>query len=109
MAQTFWNGEPCEARRVLIRIGDCPFPKGWYKHLIGTEIRAVEVKYGGSIFYLADQDGNGWHKVTVEHGGPHWGHKSVTCAEIIKERKAEDLDGEDCHCAARPRPKGTKR
>ena len=96
-----WNGEPCEARRVLIRVGDCPFPQGWYKHLVGTEMRAVEVKQGDSTFYLADQDGNGWHKVTVEGGGPHWGHKSVTCAEVLKAREAKDLDEDDCHCAAK--------
>ncbi len=91
-----WNGEPCKARRVLIRVGECPFPEGWFKDLVGTEMRAVEVTYGDQIFYLADQDGNGWHKVMVEGGGPHWGHHSVTCAEVIRERTAEDLDGNDC-------------
>lgn len=94
-----WNGEPCQGRRVLIRVGDCPFPEGWFKHLVGTEMRAVEVIYGKQTFYLADQDGNGWHKVMVEGGGPHHGHHSVTCAEVLKERLAADLDSNDCHCA----------
>ena len=96
---TRWNGERCKARRVLIRVGDCPFPKGWYRDLVGTVMRAVEVKQGDQPFYIADQDGNGWHKVTVEGGGPHWGHKSVTCAEVLKERAESDLDGNDCYCA----------
>lgn len=94
-----WNFESCEARRVLIRVGDCPFPEGWYKHLVGTEMRAVEVRQAGDTFYLADEDGNGWHKVLIEGGGPHWGHKSVTCAEVLRERRAVDLDFDDCHCA----------
>lgn len=108
MSKTYWNGEPCKARRVLITVGDCPFPRGWYKHLIGTEMRAVEVTYGNDTFYLADQDGNGWHKVTVEHGGPHYGHHSVTAAKVIKERLVADLDGEDCHCGERHAPAAAK-
>ena len=94
-----WNGEACQARRVLIRVGACSFPQGWYKELVGTEMRSVEITYADSIFYIADQDGNGWHKVTVERGSPHWGHKSVTCAEVLKERGDADLDENDCHCA----------
>ena len=93
-----WNGEPCVARRVLIRVGDCPFPQGWFKHLVGTTMRAVEIKYGNDTFYIADEDGNGWHKVTVEGGGPHHGHKSVTCAEVLEERTKFDVH--DCYCAA---------
>jgi hypothetical protein len=95
-----WNGESCEARRVLIRVGDCPFPQGWYKELVGTEMRAVEITYGGEVFFIADENGNGWHKVTVEGGGPHWSHKSVTCSEFIRERKNAELDCNDCHCEA---------
>jgi hypothetical protein len=98
--KTRWNGEKCKARRVLIRVGACPLPTWWYAGLVGTEMKAVEVVYGGQTFYLADEDGNGWHKVTVEHGGPHWGHNSVDCAEVIKERTDEDLGKHDCRCAS---------
>ena len=96
--KTQWNGEPCTARRVVIRVGDCPFPQGWYRHLVGREMRAVEITYNGEMFYIADEDGNGWHKVTVERGSPRWGHKSVTCAGVIRERAASDLDERDCNC-----------
>ena len=61
-------------------------------------MRAVEIIYGERKFYLADEDGNGWHKVTIE-AGPHWGHKSVTCAEVLEERTK--LDEKDCHCERR--------
>lgn len=105
MAKTFWNGEPCRARRVLITVGECPFPQGWYKRLVGKQIRAVEVtvdygsKYPSETFYIADEDGNGWHKVTAERGGPHYGHKSLTCSRVISERSDSDLDERDCNCA----------
>lgn len=95
---TKWNGESCKARRVLIKVGECPFPQGWYMHLVRTEMRAVEIIYGDETFYIADEDGNGWHKITVGLGGPDRGHKSVTCAEVIKERTGSDLDDRDCYC-----------
>jgi hypothetical protein len=82
--KAFWNGEPCDARKVRIRIGECPFPQGWFKSLVGQEIEAVEVDYGGQKFYLADDDGSGWRKVTEGRGSPSYGHKSVTCAEVLE-------------------------
>lgn len=100
--ETEWNGEPCKARRVLIRVGECPKPSWWFAALVGTEMRAVEVTQQGETFYIADGDGNGWHKVTKEGGGPHWGHKYINCAEVLKERTREDLDDSDCHCGGRP-------
>ena len=96
-----WNGEKCKARRVLIVVGEADKPTYWFAGIVGKTIRAVEVSYGGEVFYLADEDGNGWHKVTVERGGPHWGHKSVPCAELIRERLASEIDERDCHCEAR--------
>lgn len=109
MPNAYWNGEPCIARRVLIRVGDCPFPQGWYKELVGTEMRAVEVKYRDHPFYLADEDGNGWHKVTVEGGGPHRGHKPVTCAEVLKYLVTADLDVNECHCTIERLPRKRRR
>jgi hypothetical protein len=61
-------------------------------------MRAVEINYLGEIFYIADEDGNGWHKVNAAHGSPHHGHKSVTCAKVLKERTVDDLDDRDCYC-----------
>ena len=97
--QTFpieWNGEEAAGRRVLIRVGECPSPTWWFKDIVGQERRAVEVIYGGETFYLDDRDGQGWHKVTCEGGGPHCGHSSLTCAEVIRE--LTDDDG-GCLCA----------
>ena len=98
MSKTQWNGEPCKARRVLIVVGAAAKSTYWYASIVGKTIRAVEVAYNGEVFYLADEDGNGWHKVAIEGGGPHWGHKSVPCAELVRERTKEELDDRDCYC-----------
>ncbi|WP_073946497.1 hypothetical protein [Streptomyces kebangsaanensis] len=79
MTDTRWNGEPCTARRVTaIVIDDGRFPAYWARHLVGTRRNIVEVVYGSSTFYLDDEDGSAWHKVTQGGGSPHWGHSSIT-------------------------------
>lgn len=78
MANTQWNGEPCAARRITAIVADNDaFPGYWARHLVGTRRDVVEVTYGGSTFYLDDEVGEGWHKVT--HGGsPRWAHSNIT-------------------------------
>jgi hypothetical protein len=78
VSETQWNGEPCQARRVTAIVADNGvFPMYWARHLVGTRRKVVEVEYGGETFYLDDEDGSGWNKVT--HGGsPHWGHSNLT-------------------------------
>lgn len=97
---TKWNGIKCKARRVLIRVGASPKSTWWCAPLEGDEHRAVEISVGSSVFYISDEDGNGWHKVIAEGGGPHWGHKSIPCAEVIRERTEMELDDRDCRCGA---------
>lgn len=76
--ETQWNGEACTARRITATVTDNDaFPQYWARHLVGTRRKVVEVTYGGTTFYLDDEDGSAWNKVT--HGGsPHWGHSSIT-------------------------------
>lgn len=76
--ETRWNGEPCQARRVTAIVADNgAFPQYWARHLVGTRRNVVEVTYGERTFYIDNEDGSGWNKVT--HGGsPHWGHSSLT-------------------------------
>lgn len=78
MSKTQWNGEPCEARRITaIVVDNASFPVYWARDLVGTRRDVVEVVYGGSTFYLYDEAGEGWHKVT--HGGsPRWAHSNIT-------------------------------
>ena len=56
MSKTYWNYEPCGARKVRVIVGnpaDAP-PLAWYRGLEGTERDAVEVTYYGTTFYLDD-------------------------------------------------------
>lgn len=78
MANTQWNGEPCAARRVTVIVADnTAFPMYWARRFVGMRRKAVEVHYGGDTFYLDDEDGSGWNKVT--HGGsPWWTHSNLT-------------------------------
>jgi len=57
--QTYWNGEPTPCRRVLVRVGAVEKPSWWCNGLEGTERRAVEVRYGGVVMLIDDDDGEG--------------------------------------------------
>lgn len=75
---TYWNGETAEARRVTLVVADGPHPLGWYREHIGQRRDAVEVIYPPlSTFWLDDEDGNGWLKVTEGRGSPSWAHRSL--------------------------------
>jgi len=81
---TFWNGEPCEARKVTgVVVDDGRFPQYWARLFVGTERRATEVTYGGNTFYLDDEDWQGsgdepgWRKVTAGRGSPQYMHRSL--------------------------------
>jgi hypothetical protein len=80
---TFWNGEPCTARRVVVRVGHSPRSTWWCAELEGQERAAVEVTYGTSVFLLDDEDGSGWRKVTVGRGSPGWGHSGLPEDSVV--------------------------
>jgi hypothetical protein len=75
--KTFWNGEPCEARKVRVIVGKAISPTWWCASLEGSEREAVEVRYGGQTFYLDNFNENGWWKVTQGKGSPQCGHSSL--------------------------------
>jgi hypothetical protein len=107
--QTFWNGEPCEARKVTLIVADNEaFRSYWARPLVGTRRNAVEVTYAGSTFYLDDEPfgaeesaveiefrpgvtqtfvrapgsyGWAWDKVTTGRGSPVYGHRDLTPVE----------------------------
>jgi len=81
--QTFWNGEPAKARKVWVVVADNGvFPHYWARALVGQEVEAVEVVYGGETFYLYDEDNSGWFKVTRGKGSPGWGSKSLIVSNV---------------------------
>jgi hypothetical protein len=83
--RTYWNGEPAKCRRVVVVVGEAPVSTWWCARLRGTRRRAVEVRYAGHVFYLDDEDGTGWAKVTIGRGGPHWGHSSLPVERVVNE------------------------
>jgi hypothetical protein len=83
--RTFWNYEPTPARKVRVIVGACPVPTYWWAGLEGTERAAVEVNYHGDRFYLDNEDGSGWAKVTQGRGGPDWGHSELSVVTNVKE------------------------
>ena len=78
-----WNGEPAEARRVVVRVGTPLRPTWWCARLEGQEWDAVEVRYGDQTFFLDDSDGSGWAKVMFGHGSPQYGHRSLPAGSVV--------------------------
>lgn len=72
-----WNGEPAYGRKVYVRVGSVGKPTYWYAGMEGTRRKAVEVEYEGQTFFLDNEDGQGWHKVTAGLGSPQAGHLSL--------------------------------
>lgn len=82
--QTYWNGEPCEARKVVVIVGASPRSTWWCAGLEGQERKAVEVSYAGQPpFYLDNEDGSGWFKVTKGRGSPAVGHASLPVRSVV--------------------------
>lgn len=81
---TYWNGIPTPARRVRVVVGKAPLPTWWCAPLEGQEREAVEVRYVGQVFYLDNEDGQGWAKVTIGRGGPAFGHGELPVARVLE-------------------------
>lgn len=81
---TFWNGEPCEAQRLCVIVGDTGrFAEPWFKDYVGCERPAVEVTYDGHTFYIDNEYGAGWLKVTTGKGSPLKAHRSLDVDRIV--------------------------
>lgn len=82
--QTYWNCEPCVARKVTVIVGKAPRSTWWCAGLEGQSRNAVEVNYHGDLFYLDNEDGSGWNKVTKGRGSPNVGHSQLPVARVIE-------------------------
>jgi hypothetical protein len=81
--RTYWNYEPTPARVVRVIVGASRLPTWWCAEMEGKERVAVEVNYHGDKFYLDNEDGSGWRKVTEGRGGPDWGHSSLPVKRVL--------------------------
>lgn len=80
-----WNGKPCRARTVLIELADCPqYQNYWARAIVGQECNAVEVTVGDHVFYMDNQDGTGYAKITAGCGMWIFPHREVRPARIIQ-------------------------
>ena len=83
-ARTYWNGEEAPCVRVRVIVGPSPVATWWCASLEGDERAAVRVDYpGGEPFYLDDEDGSGWAKVTTGFGAPRVSHRSLPVAAEV--------------------------
>jgi len=83
---TFWNREPAVCRRVIVRVGKALRPTWWCADLEGQEHPAVEITYDGSMFFIDNEYGVGWRKVTLGQGapfGPHSRHRSLPDDSVV--------------------------
>jgi hypothetical protein len=79
---TSWNYEPAPARRVFVRVGHSMNLTWWCANLVGSTRLAVEVTYSDRVFFLDDEDGSGWHKVT-HGGGPDLSSRSLPDDSVV--------------------------
>jgi len=80
MTDTYWNGEPAAAERGTGVMLDSPeFPRFWGREegLVGQRVPVVKVNYGKQEFYLYNDNGLGWRKVTTGKGLPMYGHQNL--------------------------------
>lgn len=93
----YWNGEPAEFRVVLITVGPEPEHLSshiakhspglkrylWFVPFIGKLRQAIQVIQGSDVFYLDNEDGSGFEKVTIGMGSPKWAHRSVYSEKLV--------------------------
>lgn len=102
-AKTYWSGQPCMARRCRIVVGKDPVQhqRYWARDFIGYEREAVEITVFGEhpsehcsveqTFFIDNEGGHGWDKVTFGKGDPKFGHASLypdTVLEYLPEPSA---------------------
>jgi hypothetical protein len=81
--KTYWNGKPCNVKKVKIIVGKALRPTWWCAEFEGQIRNALEVEQSGEKFYLEDDyDSN--FKLTAGMGSPSYGHKSLPCACVIE-------------------------
>ena len=95
----YWNGNPASIRKVTVVLGETPHPSYALQARIGERVAAVEVRPhvtkrtgnrllgrreevpGDDVFYLFDEDGSGYFKVTEGRGSP--GHRSISVYPVV--------------------------
>lgn len=78
-----WNGEPCKANSVTVFISKVEnTPLHWQNDFVGQRIEAIKIRTLGKIwseFYIENQTGQGYAKITQGEGMWYFGHSSIWC------------------------------
>ncbi len=84
--KTYWNGEPCKAEFVMVRVGKSDRPTWWCAPLEGQTRSAIRITSGGGKpFFIDNEDGTGFEKITKGQGSPTWPHSSLPdCSEVVE-------------------------
>lgn len=83
--ETYWNGEPTPCWKVIVVVGRAPDATCWFVEFEGRVRKAVEVCYEPeNPFYLDNEDGEGWNKVTLGMGSPDLRHKSLMVDHVLR-------------------------
>lgn len=81
--KTFWNYMGVNAVRVNVVVASS-IPDGWWcAGLENTVRRAVRITTDASTFYIDDEDGFGWHKVTKGMGSARLPHRSLPVSREV--------------------------
>jgi len=75
---TYWNGEPCKAKRVEVTVANPhDLAKYWARDLVGKRWPAVAIIYQSKMFFIDNENDDGWTKITLGFGHPMFQHKGI--------------------------------
>lgn len=78
-----WDGADVKATEMIVVVGDSGHPNYWAKGFIGMRRRAVKCVRDKQIWYLDDEDGQGYVKVTLGQGSMGYGHRTLYVSEEV--------------------------
>lgn len=73
----YWNGEDATFKGVTYEVTEPDVPTWWQGQYVGQRRHGIEVTYGGSVWIIDNEHGDGFYKVTRGMGSPRCPHKSI--------------------------------
>jgi hypothetical protein len=89
-AETFWDGQPCEASLCQVVIAQT-FIGNPLHGLAGTVRNAVMVVSGQETFYLDNPNGAAWLMLTEGRGDTKLAHRILPVREVLENAETIEL------------------
>lgn len=86
----FWNGEPCIFYPIEYTVKESNVISHWFNRFVGQKRQGLKVEYDGGNFFIDNQHGDGYYKLTKGKGSVKCGHKSINF-ESYTELTKDDL------------------